>query len=85
MKTGKTFVGSLAVVISLAATGCAATTVSAGGDRGGGSAALVSASQAGATATFAISPQPTPPEDRPSHFTNRMSRMSARAVVTRSR
>ena len=84
MKTGKTFVGSLALVISLAATGCGATTMPAVGDHAG-SVALWSMGPAAAPAPLAISPQPTPPDEHPTHFTNRVSRMLARATVTKTR
>ncbi len=82
MKAEKTFVGSLAVVISLVASGCAASTMEVG-ERG--AFAPVVLAPAPVAQSYALSPQPAPPEDHPSHFNARVGRMSARAIVGRTR
>jgi hypothetical protein len=84
MKAEKMFVGSLAIVISLLASGCAETTMSArsatevaGGSAGGLGSAPGGASMATEPASAAA--------DRPFSATNRSTRMSMRAATTRTR
>ena len=83
MKAEKTFVGSLAVVIALVASGCAASTMEMGEQRG--AVAPVVVAPAPMAQSYALSPQPAPPEDQPSHFNARASRMSARVATGRTR
>jgi hypothetical protein len=85
MKAEKMFVGSLAIVISLLASGCAETTLSAGRPVELGAATPVIAAGPGQSAAWTPPATITPLADRPTHGTNRAATMSLRAVTTHTR
>jgi hypothetical protein len=84
MKTEKMFVGSLAIVISALASGCAGTTLSTGHAVELGASTPMIAAGPGQMASWEP-PRGAQVADAPSHGTARTTTMSLRATQGRSR